>query len=203
MALAEGPTLVVPTPQSRPPASGPQDLVLHLVARTLERRGDALVPTAYEPGKDGSSWNTCPAEDWLVLPPEEWQRLLPPARLEIGQEWPIDQAVAERLLRRFYPQTENNDPRRDHLEEAGLHGRIIALREGRVRAEITGRLRLKHPFTIREDDRRVDATIQGSLEFDLNRRLPPVLRLVTPQATYGKGPIGITLCSRPSSAISP
>src|SRR5262249_2249204 len=52
--LAQGPAVAPLAAQSRPPQSAPGNLVLHLTARYLERKGDDLVPLQIPLGKNGN-----------------------------------------------------------------------------------------------------------------------------------------------------
>ena len=70
-----------------PPRAGKEVLLLHLTARYLERKGDALVLTGQE--DEGGNWSALPSEDWLSLPRARWQRLLPEAPVRTGQTWAI------------------------------------------------------------------------------------------------------------------
>jgi hypothetical protein len=57
---------------------------------------------------------------------------------------------------------------------------------------------MKHRFTgAREDDRFVEATILGFIDFDPGRHCIRSLQLYTPQATYGVDPFGVVVRSLP------
>jgi hypothetical protein len=182
LGTTPGAPMVQPRPQSIPPASKPDDLVTHLVARSF-------VP----PG----SWHEFPAEDWIVLTREEWVQLLPSQVPEEGASWQLAPALTRKLLTRFYPQTEEtSDADRSRIDEASLRLTITKVGPGVARARFDGKLRMKHSFYPRrdascsrqrksdncEDD--VEATLTGFLDFDSAARRIQRMRLVTDHAKY-------------------
>src|SRR5947209_1315667 len=88
---AKGGPLVPPRPQSRPPQSPADALVLHLTARKLAEKG---------------SWNEFPSEDWVVLQAALWKKLLPSGSVQVGDSWTIESQASTPILTRFFPQTE-------------------------------------------------------------------------------------------------
>src|SRR5262245_50239527 len=100
LGTTAGQPVVAPCPPA-PPAAGPGELRLHVVARYLERKGEdyALVENA------GGNWSALPGEDWVALSPAQAAKLAPPAAPSVGTTWEIDRDVAETLLTRFYPPT--------------------------------------------------------------------------------------------------
>jgi hypothetical protein len=194
LATTPGEPLLKPRPQSFAKAD-PGSLLLHVTARYLERKGGeyVLVEDA------GGNWSAFPGEDWVELGPEEWKRLLPSGEPRVGQTWSLDREAAAGLLTRFYPPTENNDLGRNRLEEQALNGTVLSIEKGVVRASLAGALKMKHPFYPKDDDRRVDATLAGLVEFDRDRKRIRSLRLVTDEATYGTAgnalPFGVAVRS--------
>jgi hypothetical protein len=175
-----GKPLVAPTPQAPPPKADADCLVLHLVSR-YEGRG---------------SWAKFPAENYLVLKPAEWTKLLPAGEPRVGGTYDIDRTVAAQMLTYFFPQTETCDvgqmlredgPYQHRIEHATLRGRVIAVDQGSVRVRLEGSVRLKHRFYPgRADNNYADAKVVGFLDGDVQKQKPPVLQLVTEQAAYGK-----------------
>lgn len=172
---------VVPPAPPAPPSGAPGSLRLHVVARYLERKGNALVPVE----NAGGNWSALPGEDWLVLSRAEWTKWLPPGTAAVGMSWDIDPAAAAMLLKRFYPPTEENDLSNSRIEHQSLRATVISVRNGVARARLEGSLRMKHPFYHKDDGNFVEATVAGYLDFDLAKRQIRALRLVTDGATYG------------------
>jgi hypothetical protein len=152
-------------------------LVLHLTARSQ---------------KPGGAWAEFPAENWLQLSSGDQQKLLPKDNV-IGDTWEPDQKVAKKLLLHFYPATENNDVRKNEIEEQSLTARVISKQNGVSLARLDGHLRMRHDFYHKQDGRVVDAILTGYMEFDPEKRSITMFRLVTDQASYGSGTFGIAL----------
>src|SRR5262245_60034769 len=69
LKVARGDPLVRPKPPSSPPADA-DALVLHVVARYLERKGDEYVPYKVKDllgTRKGVGWASLPSENWVVL----------------------------------------------------------------------------------------------------------------------------------------
>lgn len=202
--VAPGEPLVAPQPADRRIESAPDDLVLHLTARYLERKGDDLVriDTGSVLGsKKGGNWADLPSEDWIVWSRPEWTKLLPPGSAQEGTEWELDRETISDLLGRFFPPTENTDLATNRIDEQSLTARVESVTDGKVRARLEGRLKIKHPFYHRDDEHFVETRLVGYMLLDLSRELPPVLRLVTDSATYGADPktarpFGVAIRSR-------
>ena len=153
-------------------------LVLHLTARSQ---------------KPGGAWAEFPAENWLQLSSGDQQKLLPKKNVDVGATWELDQKIAKKLLLHFYPATENNDVRKNEIEEQSLTARIISKQNGVSLARLDGHLRMRHDFYHKQDGRVVDAVLTGYMEFDPEKRSITTFRLVTDQASYGSGTFGIAL----------
>jgi hypothetical protein len=160
-----------------PPACPAGALQLHLVARYLEKRGDALVPVE----NAGGNWSALPGEDWITLRKPEWTCLLPPDKTPVGQTWEVDAAVAVRLLTYFYPPTENNDAARNRFTEMTLRATLL----GPGRVQLAGTLRMEHPFYREEDGKFVAARVSGFLDFDPKTRAIQSFQMATERADYG------------------
>jgi hypothetical protein len=184
LGTKKGQPLVKPTPQSRPPKTEPGALVLHLTARYLPA---------------GGTWRRLPAEDWIVLDRPEWEKLLPTAEPRKGLSWELDKAVGAKLLKHFYPPTENNDLATDRIDRQSLKATIVALEKGVARARIDGSLKLQHSFNGRggKGASVVEATLVGYLDFEPGKHHVKSLRLVTDQATYLIGSFGVAVRSAP------
>jgi hypothetical protein len=194
----EGETLVRPVPQSRPPQTDADALVLHLTARYLRRQGDELLPLPVRVGSDKASWRCYPAENWIVFDRGQSTKLLPAGPVYPGVSWQIDREVSNFLLKHFYPETEENDLAKNRIERSALRATVTRVEGDRARARIEGELRMKHRFTgAKDDDRYVEATILGYLDFEPGRNKIRALRLYTPQATYGADDFGLAVRSLP------
>jgi hypothetical protein len=191
----EGKPLIQPCPQSAPPKTEPDELVLHLVARYLVSRGqpnarkdvdDAFVPIVSTLGQERSGqWTALPSEDWIVLKKDHWMKLLPAAKVAVEISWDIDKEAAAQLLTRFYPTTENNDLSTNRIDRQSLKATVVSIRDGVVRARLEGDLKMKHTFYPRRDDKNfVDATVVGYLDFALKGPRILTLRLITDRASY-------------------
>ncbi len=201
--LKEGKPLVKPTAQSHAPRAEAGGLVLHLTARYLERKGGELVPRTNLDSLGTTrhgSWGALPSENWVKLSPAEVQKLLPSGAVRAGSSWEPDRETAARLLTHFYPQTENNDVRKNRIQEQELKATVLSVKGGVVRARLDGRLTMKHSFYHRDDDNVVNATLVGVLEFDPARKQVKALRLTTGEATYGRMAFGVAVVSLPEGA---
>lgn len=181
LRTAAGDTLVPPRVQSQPPAeaSEPGRLTLHLVSR------------AEGTNPSDTSWHAFPGEDWIILDAAEQSKLLPagPAagQLTVGTTWEVDREVSAKILRHFYPQTENNDVTTNRIEEGTLKASVVAVEGGVARARLDGRLRMRHNFYYKDDGNVVEATLVGTL--DLEQEPAPrvkAFQLATETATYAK-----------------
>ena len=192
----EGKPLIQPCPLSVPPKTGPNELVLHLVARYLVPRGQSnarkdvegdFVPLQPSLGQEKSGqWTALPSEDWIVLKQTQWQKLLPKEKVAVGSSWDVDREVASELLTRFYPTTENNDLSTNRIERQALKATVLSIRDGVARARMEGALKMKHAFYPGKDDKNfVEATVVGYLDFAVEGPRLLTLRLVTDSASYG------------------
>jgi len=211
-----GKPLVPPSPQSVPPTAEADALVLHLVARYLVPRNqsdarkdvdDDFVPRQTSLGEEQSGqWDALPAEDWFVLKRADWLKLLPAGKIGVGTVWDLDKELAAQLLRRFYPTSENNDPSKNRIDRQVLKATVLSVQDGKVRARIDGELKMKHTFYGgMEDDKFVEATLVGYLDFAADRSRILTLRLIADRGTYG-GPatrFGAALRSVPVAGQRP
>jgi hypothetical protein len=194
-----GDTLIAPRPQSRPPQAAADAVVLHLTARYLKRQGSERVPCRVKFGEDNSgNWNTCPAENWIVLDRAQCTKLLPAGPVQLGVSWSLDPDLVDYLLRHFYPPTEDNDLAKNRIDRSSLRATVTRVSGDRVRARLEGELRMRHCFyPNRDEDRFVDASVLGYLDFEPGSQRIRSLQLCTPQATYGTDEFGVAVRSVP------
>jgi hypothetical protein len=200
LKTAKGEPLVRPRPQSEPPKAPPDALILHLIARKLAEKGNG-------------SWNEFPAEDWIVLPAEQWKKLLPlsdPRNLALGDSYTIDDVVTAPILTRFFPQTEcctANDSEllsptgkyKHRLEEQWLRATVVAVDSDRVTARLDGRSKVLHQFYPNHPYPPTvsSAKILGYLVFDPSKTKIESLRLVSEDARFERINMGVAVRSVP------
>jgi len=184
---AAGPPLVPPAPQSTPPPSGADGLVLHLTARYLDREGRVRA--------GGGGYDGFPAEDWLVLSPAEAAAFAPPGPPRVGQAWEVDPGIASRLYTLFCPVTGNWEPAKNRILSQELRARVEIAGRKTAWVRLEGRLSMAHAFYPGRDERPVEARVLGFVEIDASSRDPRSLRLVTEEAGYGKERIGVAVRS--------
>ena len=173
--LTAGKPLVEPSAQSRPPAAEPGSLVIHVTAR----------------GRKGASWDDFPSESCIVLGPREKAGILGAGESRVGASWEVEEQAASRILRHFYPQTENNDAPASRIREQSLRATVVSAENGKARARLDGRLKMRHDFYPgRDDGRIVDAVLAGYVDFTPDGSILQ-LRLVTERATYGPGTVDV------------
>jgi hypothetical protein len=142
------PTLAA-KPHSAAPRRSDGTLVLHIVTRYLERKGDVCVPydaKAVLGTKNGRNWADLPSQEWVVLSRPEWANLLPRGEVRVGSNWKPSEDEIARLLRHFYPPTENTDINTNRVEKLVIQARVESVEHGIARARLDGQMRMKHPF---------------------------------------------------------
>jgi hypothetical protein len=170
------------------PRASAGSLVLHIVARYLERKGDVCVPydvKAVLGTKNGRNWANLPSQDWVVLAGPEWTSLLPPGEVRVDSTWKPGEAVTGKLLRHFYPPTENTDINKNRIEQLIIQARVESIEHGIARARLDGRLRMKHPFYHQDDNNFVEADLIGYVRFKTDTREITSFRLATEHGRYG------------------
>jgi hypothetical protein len=205
--------IVAGAPRSASPRVSAGSLVFHIVARYLERKGDACVPydvKAVLGTKKGRNWANLPSQDWVVLSRPEWMSLLPRGEVRVGSTWKPSEDVTAKLLQHFYPPTENTDLKKNRVEKLVIQARVESIERGIARARLDGRMRMKHPFYHRDDDNFVEAGLVGYVRFNTNTREIASLRLVTEDGRYGGDVNGMQhfgaaarLTSEPSTSERP
>jgi hypothetical protein len=200
-------------PDSPAPRMSGGSLRLHIVARYLERKGDVCVPCdvkAVLGTKNGRNWANLPSQDWVVLSRLESTSLLPRGEVRVELTWTPSEDVTAKLLRHFYPPTENTDLKTNRVEKLVIQARVESIERGMARARLDGRMRMKHPFYRRDDNNFVEADLVGYVEFNTNTREIQSLRLVTDNGRYGNDASGtqhfgvaVRLASEPSTSDRP
>jgi hypothetical protein len=190
----EGQVLVKPCPQSAPGTRDANTLVLHLTARYLRRQGDDYIVPKVNLGETrAGGWAGYPGEDWISFTRAEASKFLPAGTVTPGASWDIDKETAANLLHHFYPPTENNDIRKNVIDEQTLKATVLTHQDGVIQARLDGRLKMKHPFYHKPDEQVVEATLVGFLEFEASTKTIRALQLVTDQASYGRQVFGVAV----------
>ncbi len=178
-----GGPVVPPEAQSSPPAAPSDSMTLHLVSRADDR----------------GSWGQIPAENWIVLRPEQWSKLLPPRAIEPGETWELDHDVSSRILTYFYPQTENNNADPSRIEKLALTAKVLTVENRTVTSRIDGFVQMQHVFYPgRKDPQPVRTDIVGVLTFQ--PATPPSLELVTTSAAHGARTFSVAVRTVPNAA---
>ena len=90
-----GEPLVKPQPQSTPPKTDADALLLHLTARNLRREGNEWAPVKPKLGETRSAgWGSYAVEDWIELKRAAWTKLLPAAEVKVGTSWEMNPEAA-------------------------------------------------------------------------------------------------------------
>ncbi len=183
-----GDPVVKPHPQSAPPEAPEGALVLYLVARAA-----GTGPTT------GGSWHEFPSENWIVLNKDRWTKLLPNAKISVGDTWPMDKESAAIFLFYFYPQTEDTkDIPKNRIDEQSLKATVVSIDGATVHARLEGAMKMKHNFYPgREDNNFVEASLIGYIEFNTVASKIISLKLVTEKATYAKTIFDVAVTSTP------
>jgi hypothetical protein len=194
LKVPAGKTIVPPSAQSASPKADAGALVLHLVARNVVRKDGEDMPHKAVLGRTRSgNWGAYPVEDWIVLGKAEWSRLVPQGPFAPGMVWDPDREVAAKVLRHFYPSTENNDVARNRIDRQELKATVVSVKDGIVRARLDGELHMKHTFYHRDDDNFVAARLLGFLDIEARTGRIVNWQLITTDATYGRIRFGVAV----------
>jgi hypothetical protein len=177
-----------PKRYSPAPRMSDETLVLHIVARYLERKGDVCVPydaKAVLGTKNGRNWADLPSQEWVALSRPEWMSLLPRGEVRLDSTWKPSEDVTAKLLRHIYPPTENTDLKTNRVEKLVIQARVESIERGVARARLDGRMRMKHPFYHQDDNNFVEADLVGYVRFNTDKLVVKSLRLVTDHGRYG------------------
>jgi hypothetical protein len=180
--VTAGQTVVPPSEQVRPERMvKPDELSLHLVARHIPA---------------GGTWKQLPAEDYIILTPEQWRTFLPPQPAKVGDTYEIDEQVNEKILSNLYPPTPNRDPETNKIESPPMKATVVSVKDGMARVRLDNDFRMKHHFLpVKLDDREVKATLVGFVDVDLKNQKIKKFQMVTEQATYDDGKFGAAIRS--------
>lgn len=200
LKTAKGKPLITPRPQSEPSKADKttaDSLVLHLTARKLTEQGKG-------------SWNEFPAEDWIVLSPDQWKKLMPSGIPHAGDSWDLDNDVSTPLLTRFFPQTECCTAKdsdllsptgkyKHRLEDQTLRGTVVAVDSKKVLARLEGRSKVLHQFYPNHPYPPTVSTakIVGYLVFNPTKNKIESLRLVSEDGRFDKMNMGVAVSSMP------
>lgn len=176
LGTKSGEPTTAPRPQSVPPKLDAGGLVLHLTARRLGESG---------------SWDGT-GENWVTYTPAEARAWLP-AAIAPDKRTPLDPALTARLLRYFYPVSENNDPAKNVIRSGALTARPIGTVNGRTRLRLDGHLTLRHDFYHKPDGHVVRTGLLGYADLDPATGAVTRLRLVTDGATYNEGRFAVVV----------
>jgi hypothetical protein len=177
--VAPGKAVVPPHPQASAPPYAEGSLQLHLVVRSLDGKG---------------VWSEFPGEDWITLLPPEVRDLVPENN---AQTFDVSPATAKKILRYFYPATENNDVTKNKFETVRLSSIVLESSPAKIHLRLDGQFVMEHSFYHKPDGKKVNATVTGYYEYDPRTDKISHLQLVTDEATYNGGKFGAALRSVP------
>jgi hypothetical protein len=202
LKIAKSEPLVAPRPQSQPPKAPADALVLHLTARKISEKGRG-------------SWNEFPAEDWIVLSPEQWRRLLPSGKVHVGDSWQVDNKTSTPILTRFFPQTECCTAKdsellsatgkyKHRLEEQSLRGTVVAVDADQIMARLEGHSKVLHQFYPQHSYPLTVSTakVVGYLIFDPAKNKIESLRLVSEGGRFENMDMGVAVRSIPRQEVA-
>jgi hypothetical protein len=200
LQIARGEPLITPRPQSLPPKADPvsaDSLVLHLTARKLAEQGKG-------------SWNEFPAEDWIVLSPDQCKKLIPPGLVHVSDSWNVDTDVSTPILTRFFPQTECCTAKdsellsptgkyKHRLEDQLLRGTVAAVDSQMIMVRLEGRSKVAHQFYPNQSHPPTVSTakVVGYLVFNQTKNKIESVRLVSEDGRFEKVDMGIAVSSMP------
>jgi hypothetical protein len=187
LQVEPGPPAVPPHPQSAPPQPGQDSMVFHLVAR----------------GANHGSWREFPGENWIVLSPAEWNRLLPSTPPKVGDSWEPDSKVALKLLTNFYPQTEDTDDAdRNRIAECSLRMKVVSAAPESLTVRLEGTLRMSRRFApFKGEYLPLAADVLGFMEVSTGTPHIRRFNLTTWKAAYGAEEFGVALRYLPPEGL--
>jgi RNA polymerase sigma-70 factor (ECF subfamily) len=183
-----GPALSPPAPQSIAPAAPGHPV--HVLARYLDAKGQLE--------KGMKDYHAFPAEEWIELSPADEAALVSVADAPLNASWPVDLAMAARLLSRVYPLTGNLiDPEKNQMQTAGLTATVVAGRRDIAWIRLDGRVSIDHAFMADRDHRMVESTMTGYIEYNRAEKRIRSFRLITDHAVYGRENFAVAFRSVP------
>jgi hypothetical protein len=189
----EGEPVVKPGPQSRPPKSDADSLVLHLAARSYK-----------------GTWNEFPVENWIVLSRKEAATLLPAGDVTVGQSWELDKDVSARFLTKFLPNGYGYASyHKTSIREQALKATVVSVEKDVVRARIDGTLKLKHqslnfnasPPAAVEDVAQMP--LVGFVDFEPGKQRVRTIGLLADKASAREGQVEYAVALRSADAPEP
>ncbi len=189
----EGKLLVAPSPQSHPPGSQPDSLVLHLAARSSK-----------------GTWNEFPVENWIVFSRKESATLLPNGDVTAGKSWELDRDTTARFLTKFLPNGYGYAGyHKTSIVEQSLRATVVSVDRGVAHARIEGSLKLKHkslnfnvsPPTDIEDI--AEMPLVGFMDFEPGTQRLLAFRLLADRATARKGQVEYSVALRSVVSVVP
>ncbi len=191
LGVKPGPTAIPPSEQVRPDrAVKPDELGIHMVSRSIP---------------SGGTWKALPAEDYVILVREEWEKFLPPENAKVGDMYTIAKNVNDKILINLYPPSPNRDPDTNHIASKPMKATVVSIKDGITRVRLDNEFRMKHHFLpAKDDDRYVEATLVGYVDVDTKSRQIQKLRMVTEKAKYDVDGFGSAIQSvAPGAAPNP
>jgi hypothetical protein len=187
LLVTPGAPTIKPHPQSAPPQAARDAMVFHLVAR----------------GSNNGSWREFPGENWIVLTPAEWSRLLPPTPPKTGDKWEAQDKVAAKLLTNFYPQTEDvTDADRNLIDECSLRMKAVSTTKEAVWVRLEGTLKMRRRFApLKGEYSPLSAVVLGFMEVSTGNPRIRRLNLTTWKATFGPEEFGAALRYLPPEGL--
>ena len=182
-----GEPLVKPRDLSVAPAAPDGSLVLHLVSR------------GQDTGPQGGSWREFPAENWIILPSQQWRGFLPKTEPKAGALYDIDSQTAAAVLQYFYPQSEDpSDAPWTQIDAMSLKATVLNVVNGSATARLEGGVELHRNFYPHQfSPKHMKATLLGFISWDTSSRRISSLRLVTDQATSDKENYAVAVTTVP------
>jgi len=160
-----------PRPQSVPPPASKDSLILHVFIRGI------------------NMVRKFPHEDYIVVSPEEIQRLLPPAR-RTGESWALDQQVATRVGQRIHPTIEwllsDEHGYTTRIDQLNIRATELPSTGEFKIARLEGKLKmLRTSFYFTPDKSHVSANLSGYMKYNGSRVVS--LEISVQDAFFGDG----------------
>jgi hypothetical protein len=185
-----GKPLVKPIPQSRPPKSDRDSLVLHLAARSSK-----------------GTWNEFPVENWFVLSRAEAAHLVPAGEVAVGQSWELDRDTSARFLVKFLPNGYSYaNHQKTQILKQELKAIVVSIEKGVVSARIQGTLKLRHRslnFNVSppaDTEEIAEMPLVGFLDFEPRTQRVRTFRLLADKATARDGEVEYAVALRSVAA---
>jgi hypothetical protein len=192
LSLSPGEPLIKPRRHFLAKNATPDDLALHLTARRLEEE-ERLVPGQF------------PGETWIVYKASELPKIVGNTEPKVGAEWEIPPALAQRLLVHVYAQDISSDhPEANQILVHRFNARIISVENGVVRARLDAHLLMNRiHVALPAYSKRIDATLAGYLDFEVEGRRILAFKLATTSATSDGQDFHLGVTSQPKIYVEP